>query len=94
MVARAVLEPVVQQLPNTMSSIGAHAKEQAINQLSNFTESDSVMTDTEKQGAATTPSLPSVTDWDGPDDPDNPHNWPLWQRIYHATTPGFFGFAV
>lgn len=77
-----------------MSNIGAHAKEQAINQLSNFAESDSVVTDTEKQDAATVPSTLSVTDWNGPDDPDNPHNWPLWQRVYHATTPGFFGFAV
>jgi hypothetical protein len=44
-----------------------------------------------------TPVLPpasSITDWNGPDDPDNPHNWPLWLRLYHATTPGLFGFAV
>ena len=51
------------------------------------------MTDTEKQAAASA-SLPAAPDWDGPNDPDNPHNWPLWLRIYHATTPGFFGFAV
>jgi hypothetical protein len=77
-----------------MSSIGVHAKEQAIDQLTKPAESLSDMTDTEKQDAATTPSTLSVTDWNGPNDPDNPHNWPLWQRVYHATTPGFFGFAV
>jgi hypothetical protein len=36
----------------------------------------------------------SVLDWNGPDDPDNPHNWPMWLRVYHATAPGLFGFAV
>lgn len=36
----------------------------------------------------------SVIDWNGPDDPDNPHNWGLASRFYHATVPGFFGFAV
>ncbi|KAF2260915.1 MFS general substrate transporter [Lojkania enalia] len=36
----------------------------------------------------------SVNDWNGPDDPDNPHNWPMWLRVYHATTPGLYGFAV
>ena len=52
------------------------------------------VTDTEKQGASPTVQPQTTTDWDGPDDPDNPHNWPLWLRVYHATTPGFFGFAV
>lgn len=57
------------------------------------------MTDTEKQDTATTPAETTppaltATDWNGPDDPENPHNWPLWLRIYHATAPGFFGFAV
>ena len=77
-----------------MSNIGAHAKEQAINQLSNFAESDSVVTDTEKQDAATVPSTLSVTDWNGPDDPDNPHNWPLWKKIYGTVIPGLLGLAV
>ncbi|KAF2787092.1 MFS general substrate transporter [Melanomma pulvis-pyrius CBS 109.77] len=40
------------------------------------------------------PPTSSLTDWNGPNDPDNPHNWPMWMRIYHATTPGLFGFAV
>jgi hypothetical protein len=40
------------------------------------------------------PPASSITDWNGPDDPDNPHNWPMWLRVYHATTPGLFGFAV
>lgn len=51
------------------------------------------MTDTEKEAAAPA-SMPAAPDWDGPDDPGNPHNWPLWLRVYHATAPGFFGFAV
>ncbi|KAF3007906.1 hypothetical protein E8E13_011074 [Curvularia kusanoi] len=77
-----------------MSDIGAHAKEQAINQHTNPVNSLSDMTDTEKKDTTNKPSTLPVADWDGPNDPDNPHNWPLWQRIYHATTPGFFGFAV
>ncbi|KAJ4983472.1 Polyamine transporter 4-like protein 1 [Stagonosporopsis vannaccii] len=53
------------------------------------------MIDAEKQTPTTpSPSAPPALDWDGPNDPDNPHNWPLWQRVYHATTPGLFGFAV
>ena len=52
------------------------------------------MTDSEKQIEQPMPQVTQATDWDGPNDPDNPHNWPLWLRIYHATTPGFFGFAV
>lgn len=52
------------------------------------------MTDSEKQIEQPTPQVTQATDWDGPDDPDNPHNWPLWLRVYHATAPGFFGFAV
>lgn len=52
------------------------------------------MTDTEKQTELPAQQATQATDWDGPNDPDNPHNWPLWLRIYHATTPGFFGFAV
>lgn len=40
------------------------------------------------------PPTSSLTDWNGPNDPDNPHNWPMWMRVYHATTPGLFGFAV
>ncbi|KAL9134445.1 MAG: hypothetical protein Q9175_004370 [Cornicularia normoerica] len=36
----------------------------------------------------------TAQDWTGPDDPENPLNWPLWQRIYHTTVPGLFGFAV
>lgn len=36
----------------------------------------------------------TAQDWTGPDDPENPVNWPLWQRIYHTTVPGLFGFAV
>ena len=52
------------------------------------------MTDNEKLDTSPTPSPPPAPDWDGPGDPDNPHNWPLWLRVYHATTPGLFGFAV
>lgn len=36
----------------------------------------------------------SLINWDGPDDPDNPHNWSMASRLYHATVPGLFGFAV
>lgn len=36
----------------------------------------------------------NVMDWNGPDDPENPHNWSTWQKVYHATTPALFGFAV
>ncbi len=36
----------------------------------------------------------TAQDWTGPDDPENPMNWPLWQRVYHTTVPGLFGFAV
>ena len=36
----------------------------------------------------------TAQDWTGPDDPENPINWPLWQRVYHTTVPGLFGFAV
>lgn len=70
------------------------AKEQVTAQPVNCAESVSDMADTEKQNAAATPLALPTPDWDGPDDPGNPHNWPLWQRVYHATTPGFFGFAV
>jgi hypothetical protein len=55
------------------------------------------MTDAEKRVTPPTQQQQQSvagTDWNGPDDPDNPHNWPLWLRIYHATTPGLFGFAV
>ncbi|KAJ4326248.1 hypothetical protein N0V94_000195 [Neodidymelliopsis sp. IMI 364377] len=63
---------------------------------------DSLSTDTmdaEKKVAPPTPPPQQQqpvagTDWTGPNDPDNPHNWPLWLRIYHATIPGLFGFAV
>jgi len=34
------------------------------------------------------------TDWTGPNDPGNPHNWGIWKRVYHATIPALFGFAV
>lgn len=79
-----------------MSDSDCMTEEPAKAQLVNQAESLSMdIADTEKQEAphATQPP-PAVTDWYGPDDPDNPHNWPLWMRIYHATTPGFFGFAV
>jgi hypothetical protein len=50
------------------------------------------------QDVETKPPTPqqntSVTDWNGPDDPDNPHNWSTWNRVYHATIPALFGFAV
>ncbi|KAL5116646.1 hypothetical protein ACEQ8H_005395 [Pleosporales sp. CAS-2024a] len=36
----------------------------------------------------------NMTDWNGDDDPDDPHNWPMWQRFYHAAAPALFGFAV
>ena len=36
----------------------------------------------------------TAQDWAGPNDPENPANWPLWQRIYHTTVPGLFGFVV
>lgn len=36
----------------------------------------------------------TAQDWTGPDDPENPTNWPLWQKVYHTTIPGVFGFAV
>ena len=36
----------------------------------------------------------TAQDWTGPHDPENPLNWPLWQRVYHTTVPGLFGFAV
>ncbi len=78
-----------------MSKVGVLAEEPASNQPANHAESLSTnMTDTEKQETTDAPPPSSVTDWDGPDDPDNPFNWPLWQRVYHVTTPGFFGFAV
>jgi hypothetical protein len=48
----------------------------------------------EEKDAPGQPLPSSITDWDGPDDPDNPHNWPMWLRVYHATAPGLFGFAV
>ena len=82
-------------LGNDMSDVGTQTEEPANGQPANHAESLSTdMTDTEKQDTVVAPSAPSATDWNGPDDPDNPHNWPLWLRIYHATTPGFFGFAV
>ena len=46
----------------------------------------------DKQGALQ--RTVTAQDWTGPDDPENPLNWPLWQRIYHTTVPGLFGFAV
>ena len=48
----------------------------------------------EEKGTPIPPPTSSITDWNGPDDPDNPHNWPMWLRVYHATAPGLFGFAV
>ncbi|KAF2008072.1 MFS general substrate transporter [Amniculicola lignicola CBS 123094] len=36
----------------------------------------------------------NISDWNGPNDPDNPQNWPTWIKVYHATVPGLFGFAV
>ncbi|KAF1358460.1 MFS general substrate transporter [Lizonia empirigonia] len=78
-----------------MSRLGIQTQEPTRTQLVDQTESLSTdTTDTEKQD----PPLPQPsivgTDWDGPEDLENPHNWPLWVRIYHATTPGLFGFAV
>ncbi|KAJ4299180.1 hypothetical protein N0V90_004424 [Kalmusia sp. IMI 367209] len=35
-----------------------------------------------------------VADWDGPEDVENPQNWSLALKVYHATVPGLFGFAV
>lgn len=78
-----------------MSRPGIQTQEPTRTQLVDQTESLSTdMTDTEKQDPPL--PLPSIvgTDWDGPEDSENPHNWPLWVRIYHATTPGLFGFAV
>lgn len=78
-----------------MSTAIAQTEKPPEDQTTNESGSDCTdMTDTEKQGAASTPPVRATTDWNGPDDPDNPHNWPLWLRVYHATTPGFFGFAV
>lgn len=94
MVAHALLQTSIGVIPSNMSDIDDHTKEQAINQLTNPANSLSDVTDTEKKDTTNAPSTFPVADWDGPNDPDNPHNWPLWQRIYHATTPGFFGFAV
>ena len=71
-----------------------YTKEPTIAQPVDCAESISNVTDTEKGDAPVAPQALPATDWDGPDDPGNPHNWPLWQRVYHATTPGFFGFAV
>ncbi|KAJ4336711.1 hypothetical protein N0V95_008549 [Ascochyta clinopodiicola] len=78
-----------------MSTPSIPSGELAKDELVNQAKSSSTATgDTEKQAA--TPTQPSQvgTDWNGPDDPDNPQNWPLWMRVYHATTPGLFGFAV
>lgn len=52
--------------------------------------------DSEEQASqhALPPQKPNPTDWNGPDDPDNPHNWGTWKRVYHATIPALFGFAV
>ena len=44
--------------------------------------------------AGTLQKTVTAQDWTGPNDPENPLNWPLWQRIYHTTVPGLFGFAV
>ena len=76
-------------------SFNTHAKESMSDKLTN--RAVPLLTDTKntvKRDTATTPSTLSASDWNGPNDPDNPHNWPRWLRIYHATTPGFFGFAV
>ena len=35
-----------------------------------------------------------LMNWAGPDDPENPHNWPVWQRTYHAIIPSLFCFAM
>lgn len=55
--------------------------------------------DAAEKGLEPTPSkglqrTVTAQDWTGPDDPENPMNWPLWQRVYHTTIPGVFGFAV
>lgn len=39
-------------------------------------------------------SLPSATDWNGPDDPENPLNWPAWRRHYQVIPPAFISFAA
>jgi hypothetical protein len=33
-------------------------------------------------------------EWTGPDDRDNPQNWNTGAKVYHATIPALFGFAV
>ncbi|KAH8711800.1 major facilitator superfamily domain-containing protein [Phaeosphaeriaceae sp. PMI808] len=52
--------------------------------------------DIERLGVSDTTTTPSInfSDWNGPDDPENPHNWPTWQRFYHAIAPASLGFAV
>ena len=47
-----------------------------------------------RDGANRLQKTVTAQDWTGPDDPENPRNWPLWQRVYHATVPGLFGFVV
>ena len=69
-------------------------KAEEAHEINRATSLSTDMTDSEKQFEQPPPEVTQAADWDGPDDPDNPHNWPLWLRIYHATTPGFFGFAV
>ncbi|KAF9698028.1 hypothetical protein EKO04_004127 [Ascochyta lentis] len=78
-----------------MSGSGSRSGELAKDELVDQDESLSTNTgDTEKQDATPAQSSQTGTDWTGPDDPDNPHNWPMWIRVYHATTPGLFCFAV
>lgn len=78
-----------------MSAINIEAEEPKENlEIDSAASLSTDMTDSEKQAQQSTPPATPALDWDGPDDPDNPVNWPLWQRVYHATTPGLFGFAV
>ena len=56
---------------------------------------DSIHDSEEQRGqCASLPQNLDPADWTGPNDPGNPHNWSTWKRVYHATIPGLFGFAV
>ncbi|KAE8838398.1 hypothetical protein PTNB73_03586 [Pyrenophora teres f. teres] len=83
--------------PEMGSVIGEREEFEAVGELSRpITPSSQGIHDVEKQhGQNSLPSRdPMPTDWTGPNDPENPHNWGIWKRVYHATIPALFGFAV
>jgi len=43
---------------------------------------------------ASSKSVQSSPDWDGPEDPDNPLNWPSWKRHFHIVPPAAISFTA